>query len=178
VLEEFREVTSARLGQLRSWGPEDFAKESWTPVGPGTVLDFLEIRIFDCWVHEQDVRRAVSKPGHLDGPVAAHSFGRITAAVPYVVGKKVAPPDGTDIVFDITGPVGGRLAVFMEVGRAKAVDRIPEDPAVALRMDLETFNCLGCGRWTAKQALEQDRVQIDGDTALGRRIVDQMNFMI
>jgi hypothetical protein len=45
-------------------------------------------------------------------------------------------------------------------------------------MDLETFNCLGCGRWTAKQALEQDRVQIDGDTALGRRIVDQMNFMI
>jgi hypothetical protein len=29
----------------------------------------MHIRIFDCWVHEQDMRRATGRPGHLTGPV-------------------------------------------------------------------------------------------------------------
>ncbi len=59
VLEEFREVTAERLVGLRAMTPEDFAAETETPIGPGTVADFLRIRIFDAWIHEQDIRRAV-----------------------------------------------------------------------------------------------------------------------
>ena len=62
VLAAFREVTAARLQRLRGMSADDFSEPTQTPVGPGTVRDFMVIRIFDCWVHEQDVRRAVGPP--------------------------------------------------------------------------------------------------------------------
>lgn len=178
VLDEFREVTGERLRQMRSWGDEDFSRESRTPVGPGQVRDFMQIRIFDAWVHEQDIRRAVGVPGHLEGPVAEHAFGRIEQAMPYVVGKKAAAPNGTTVVFEITGPAGGTIPITVEGGRARPLDAVPGEATVRLTMDLETFNCLGCGRWDAGRAREAERVQITGDEELGRRIIEQMSFMI
>ena len=66
VLAEFRAVTDARLAQLRA--PDvDFDADAWTPIGPGTVRDMLPFRIFDSFVHEQDMRRAVARPGGWDG---------------------------------------------------------------------------------------------------------------
>jgi uncharacterized protein (TIGR03083 family) len=174
VLDEFGEVTAERLQALRSWGPDDFAKDARTPLGPGTQADFLAIRIFDAWVHEQDMRRALGKPGDLEGPVAEHALGRIRPAMGFVVGKKVAPPAGTTVVFDITGPVGATWALKVD-GRANEVDP-PANPTVKLTMDLSMFNCLGCGRWSADRAAPH--VKIEGDEALGRAILDQMNFMI
>ena len=90
VLEAFREVTAARLQRLRGMSADDFSEPTQTPVGPGTIRDFMVIRIFDCWVHEQDVRRAVGRPGHLEGPVVVHSMDRMARAMPFVVGKKAA----------------------------------------------------------------------------------------
>ena len=100
VLEAFREVTAARLQRLRGMSADDFSEPTQTPVGPGTIRDFMVIRIFDCWVHEQDVRRAVGRPGHLEGPVVVHSMDRMARAMPFVVGKKAAVPDGTTVVFE------------------------------------------------------------------------------
>jgi uncharacterized protein (TIGR03083 family) len=174
VLEEFRDVTGERLKLMRSWTDEDFSKESWTPLGPGTVRDFIQIRIFDAWVHEQDMRRALGRPGDLSGAVAEHSFGRIAGAVPFIVGKKAGAPDGTTVVFDITGQ--GRVAVGVDGGRAKPLSATPADPTVRLTMDLEAFNALGCGRWPASEGM--DKVAIEGDETLGRTIVEQMSFMI
>lgn len=176
VLEEFREVTSERLEQLRSMSEEDFEAESWTPVGQGTVADLIGIRAFDAWVHEQDIRRAVGRSGHLDGPVAEHALERIASAMPFVVGKKVAPDDGTTVVFEITGPIRTSIPVGMEGGRGQRLDRPPSDPTVKLAMDLETFNCLGCGR--GDPAVLAGRVTITGDEELGRRVVENMGFMI
>lgn len=177
VLEEFREVTGERLRQMRGWPEEEFAKESWTPVGPGQVRDFLQIRIFDSWVHEQDIRRATNRPGHLEGIVAEHAFGRVAMAMPFVVGKKAGTPDGTDVLFVVTGPAGGQIPVTVEGGRANQVAGL-ERPDVTLEMDLETFNCLGCGRWDAQRALADGRLRIAGDEALGRTIASSMAFMI
>jgi uncharacterized protein (TIGR03083 family) len=178
VLEEFRHVTGERLKTLRSWSEDDFGKESWTPIGQGTVADLLAIRIMDCWVHEQDIRRALDAPGGLEGPVAQHAFGRHAGAMPFIVGKKAGAPDGTTVVFDVQGPAGGTVAVGVEGGRAKPLAEAPSDPTVRLTMDLATFNALCTGRWDPAEALEKGRVSFDGDADIGRRIVQQMNFMI
>ena len=77
VLDEFREVTGARLEQLRGFTETDFDAESWTPAGPGTVRDLLPFRIFDSWAHEQDIRRAVDQPCDLESPVADLAFERV-----------------------------------------------------------------------------------------------------
>jgi uncharacterized protein (TIGR03083 family) len=178
VLAEFREVTDERLRILGAMSEADFSTPTQTPIGPGTVRDFMHIRIFDCWVHEQDIRRAVGRPGHLDGPVAEHAIGRIAMALPFVVGKKAQAPNDTTVVFDITGPAGRLLPIGVEGGRAKLLDTPPAAPTVRLTMDVETLNCLGCGRWLPNQAPAAGKVQITGDQVLGETIVWQMNFMI
>jgi uncharacterized protein (TIGR03083 family) len=178
VLAEFQEVTGERLRVLRAMSDADFSQPTQTPVGPGTVRDFMQIRIFDGWVHEQDMRRAVGRPGHLDGPVAEHSVGRIALALPFVVGKKAQAPNGATVVFAVTGPAGRTLSIGVDGGRAKALDAPPTNPTVRLTMDVETLNCLGCGRWPPNQVLTTGKVQIAGDKTLGETIVHQMNFMI
>lgn len=178
VLEEFLEVTGERLRILQGMSEQDFQAETQTPVGPGTVADLIGIRIFDAWVHEQDIRRAVGQAGHLEGPVAEHSTERVARTMPYVVGRKVQPPDGTTVVFRVTGPAGRTLAIAMQGTRANPLDDLPSIPTVSLTMDVETFACLGCGRWEPDHALRSGKVELDGDDSLGRTIVAQMNIMI
>ena len=178
VLEAFREVTAARLQRLRTMNTGDFSEPTQTPVGPGTVRDFMVIRILDCWVHEQDVRRAVGRPGHMTGPVVVHSMDRMARAIPFVVGKKAAAPDGTTVIFEITGAAGRTLPIGVDGGRADFLDAPPVSPNVRLTMDVETFACLGTGRWEGSRALASNRVRIDGDRALGETIVTRMKFMV
>ncbi len=176
VLQEFRDVTAERLDVLRSWGEEDFDAESWTPIGPGKARDVLSTRLMDCWLHQQDIRRALGEPGGLEGDVAEHSFTRLSGGMPYVVGKKVGPPEGTTVVFDVSGAAAHPIAVVMAEGRGSPLGEIPAEPSCTLGMDLETFCCLACGRWSPDQSV--DRVTIEGDRDLGSRVLAEMNFMI
>ena len=178
VLEEFRELTGRRLGLLRDMTDEEFAAETQTPIGPGTVTEFVRIRIFDAWVHEQDMRRALNIPGELEGPVAAHSVSRVARAMPFVVARKAQAPDGVTAVFDITGPTGRVVTVGVEGGRGSEWDSEPPSPTVRITFDAETFACLGCGRLDPNEALRSGRVTVAGDTALGETIVKLMNIMI
>ena len=178
VLAEFKEVTGERLGLLRAMKDSDFDAPIQTPIGPGTVRDYVTIRIFDAWVHEQDMRRALGRPGDLEGPVAQHSVGRMAMAIPYVVAKKAQAAHGTTVVFNLTGPAGRTVAVGVEAERGVEIPEPPASPTAGLTMDVETFACLCCGRWEPATALESGKVTITGDLVLGEKIVSRMNFMI
>jgi uncharacterized protein (TIGR03083 family) len=177
VLAEFVEVTGTRLAQLRAFGAEDFGAESWTPVGPGTVRELLPFRVFDSWVHEQDMRRAVDRPGSLESAVAAVALERIVLAMPFVVGKRAGAPDGSVIVFDLSGSLAQSFAIGVEGGRAKRLDALPSAPDVRILTDTETFARLGCGRIDPGATLADARVRLEGDVTLGRRVVEQINFL-
>jgi uncharacterized protein (TIGR03083 family) len=177
VLAEFREVTGARLAELRGFSEADFSADSWTPAGPGTVRDLLPFRAFDSWAHEQDIRRALDRPGDLDGPVADFALKRVVGALPFVVGKKVHPPDGTTVVFEVSGSWPTTVAIGVQDGRAKTLAEVPEDATVTLAIDAEAFACLGLGRWNRETAAERGMVSVRGDDALGRSVLDQMNFL-
>lgn len=177
VLGEFREITSARLSQYEAMTDEDFEAETWTPVGQGTVGTFLGTRIVDTWVHEQDVRRAVGIPGHLDGDVPQHVFDMMLRGIPKVVGKNAGAPDGSVSVFQVSGVERGTFAIGVEGGRARMLDDVPADVDVRLAMDLQTFICLTNGRWPPARTLNAGLVEIDGDKELGAKIVVGMNVM-
>ncbi len=174
VLDEFREVSAERMKGLENMSSDELAGESWTPIGPGTVRDLLAIRTMDCWVHEQDIRRAVGKPGGLEGPVADHAFSRHSGAIPFVVGKKVGASDGTTVVVEVAGQEP--FAVGVDGKRASRLPEIPAEPDVTLRMDLDTFNRLCCGRGDVSEVGKN--VGVEGDGSLGEKIVQQMNFMV
>ena len=177
VLAELQELADLRLETLRSGDEAYFAQERMTPTGPGTMLDFLSIRILDCWVHEQDVRRAVDRPGHMSGGPAEHTIDRLVRTIPIVVGKRAAAPEGSTTVIEITGPVARTIHVVEEGGRAKVVDGADAGaPIVTVTMDTETFLVLAVGRQTAEERAGQ--ITIDGDADLGQAIVGNLNMMI
>ena len=74
ALAEFVATTDARIAGLRDLDDEGFAADSWTPMGPGTVASLLGFRLFDSWVHEQDMRVALERPGDLDSDAARFSI--------------------------------------------------------------------------------------------------------
>lgn len=177
VLSDFRAKTARRVEFLRSRSDDDFAAEMQTPVGPAPMSEFISIRIMDAWVHEQDIRRAVNRPGHYDSPAAAHALNRVIRAMPYVAARRAQAPDGATVVMDVTGPAGRTIAIAVEGGRGRELEQAPDSPTVSITLDAETFGCLGCGRWNPGEVLQSGKVSIEGDTALGQSIVRQMNIM-
>ena len=128
--------------------PERFDVVGWAPVGQLPYRDFLATRVFDSWAHEQDVRRAAGPPrAAATGPGSQAVLDRCDATMPFVVGKRVAPPDGTTVRFVVTGVLGRQVTVAVSDGRAVAV---PVDsarrPPRPLSIDQETFWRLGFGR--------------------------------
>jgi uncharacterized protein (TIGR03083 family) len=176
VLADFRAVTVERMAILRA-PDHDFGADTWTPIGPGTVRDLLPFRVFDSWVHEQDVRRALRRPGNDDSTAASASLDRIESIVPMVVGKKVGPPDGTIVAFTVAGPVGRAFAIEVAGGRAGFLDSVPAAPTVHLEMDTDTFVRLASGRGDPESILASGAVAVEGDPVLGRAVAENMNFL-
>jgi len=126
--------------------------------------------------------------------VAELSVDRVIDAMPYVLGKLVAPPDGTSVTWEVTGPVVREVTAVVEDGRAHLLLRPGEAPvatsppvgrspsqveaAARITCDTEVFCCLGLGRGEPLGYLEAGRVHITGDEELGRRVVTSMGFMI
>jgi uncharacterized protein (TIGR03083 family) len=176
VLGELRAVTAARLAALRALPAEKWEEIGPTPTGPNTYRHFMTMRVFDSWVHEQDVRRAVGLPGHLRGPVVVAVMAWHRRNLGYVVAKRAAVADGTVVVFDVGGDEGDRIAVRVSGGRGTVGDEAG-DATTTLRTDVEAYNALLCGRWTAAEALSAGRLHIDGDEAVGRRVADAMGYV-
>ncbi|MEJ7583484.1 MAG: maleylpyruvate isomerase family mycothiol-dependent enzyme [Acidimicrobiales bacterium] len=164
VLEEFRVVTAARRAQLQDLTEADLAGAITTPAGPGTVADMLTLRVMDTWSHEQDMRRALGRPGHEEGPAAAEAITHFARFLPYVVGRRAAAPDGATVVLQI-GALH-RSVIEVRDGRASPVGREPERATVVLSLPPATFAALVGGRTDAP-----DDVVIDGDVTLGVAIV-------
>jgi len=178
LLDEFRAVTARRLDQLRALSAEDWEREGFTPEGPGPYRQFMAIRVFDCWYHDQDIREALGNPGLMEGPAADLSLRRIIErGMPYVIGKKAAAPQGARVRIEVPGP--GLATDVVVDGRAALAPADPrETPTTSLLLDRRTFARLAGGRWSGAYARAHGAVQIDGDQELGDRIVDHMAFTI
>lgn len=178
VLEEFRSVTGRRLADLRSWPTARFDEPGPSPVGVVPYREFMAVRVMDSWVHEQDMRVATGRPGHTDGPAAELSLGRLSSALPFVVGKQAGAPEGASVRFEVAGPLGRTLDVAVRGGRASVVEDLPGRPATILTMDTEVFWRLACGRITGPAARDAGLVGLQGDAGLGAAVVDAMAFMV
>jgi uncharacterized protein (TIGR03083 family) len=176
VLKEWNTITADRLNTLRSASLDYFDEQSDTPAGRSSMFEFLQIRILDSWVHEQDMRRVLGKYGHQSGPVAEHTIDRLIRTLPIVVGKRAGTPPGETVVFHITNHVTRTIAITMQEARAAVVQDIPSNALATISMDSDVFLQLATGR--ASYAQLSSDVVIAGDTELGHKIVSQFNMMI
>ena len=181
VLELFEEVTSERRRALAAMTEDDFSAESWTPVGRADYRRFMQIRVFDCWVHEQDIRDGIGRPGHESGPVVEQAVDEIVRAAGYLVGKKAGAPAGSTVRIELTGPVERRIDVTVADGRARVVDSLEGDPTATVALGSTAFTRLACGRIDPAEVVSGGRlggVSLAGDADLGRRVAENLAFTI
>lgn len=171
IINEIRSAATARHTALLADPPTDGGAKPERIFGgvPWDWRTLLRNRPLDVWMHEQDIRRAVDRPGGMDSIAARHTADYLAEGLGYVVAKRVGAPAGTTVVLELDGsaPIG------FEVGDTGRGDRLPEPPAeptVLLRMEREALILLAGGRG----APETGTVAVVGDDELGRRILDAM----
>lgn len=177
VLADFRDVTAARTQDLRRLDAAALSEIVTTPFGEMTQDRWLNVRLFDCFSHEQDIRRALGRPGNLEGGAASRALQRGVGGLPRAVGRAArAMPDGTWVEIAVDGTEGSPWMVAMAGGRGAAVVAADGPPATALGMDLETFLLLVWGRVAPQSAEDSGRLRLRGDLGLGRGVAAGLNL--
>ncbi len=178
VLAEFRDMVEVRTAAVASLDDAQVAAESWTPAGMATLGRFLQIRVFDTWIHEQDIREALGRAGHEQGPAVERTLAEVAAALPFVVGKQAGAPDGSWVRVELPGPQAAVYDVVVD-GRAALVDDPPAGiPTVSLRADSSAFVRLVAGRWSPDDPRVAERVAVTGDPELGGRLLRGLSYVI
>lgn len=170
LINEIREAATARRTALLADPPTDaeavpervFGGIRWS----WRVL--LRNRPLDVWMHEQDVRRAVGRPGGMDTAAAKHTAEYLAESLGFVLAKKVGAEPGTSLVLEMEGSAPYAFEVG-EDRRGRALPEAPAEPDLRLSMDRESFICLAGGRRPAPGA-----VSVQGDEALGQRVLAAM----
>ncbi|MFD1828906.1 maleylpyruvate isomerase family mycothiol-dependent enzyme [Streptomyces desertarenae] len=159
-----------RSRQLRNEKRDPSAKVA-TPLGVEMTLErALRLRAFDVWVHEQDLRRALGRPGNLDSPGAHVARDVLLEGLPKVVAKDAGAPPNTAVVFDVSGPVEFMRTVRVDgEGRGTVDGSVSLGPAVTVATDWETYLRLACGR--VRPAAVRDSLKIEGDRELADAIL-------
>jgi uncharacterized protein (TIGR03083 family) len=174
--QRFHTLTADRRKRLTDMSVDDWNAPTLTPVGPDSFGRFMRIRVFDCWMHEQDIRDALGKPvadAELAGPAARLTLDEMATSMGFVVGKLGKAPDGSRVAIELTGPLARTIRVVVD-GRAKLVEDFGgQQPTATIRVDGVLFTRLTGGR-----AHNAGDVELSGDRAVAERIVEHLNYTI
>jgi uncharacterized protein (TIGR03083 family) len=172
----FATVTNDRRAMLSDMSDDDWAAVTPTPAGPDSYGRFMRIRVFDCWMHEQDIRDALARPASEDdlrGPAPRLALDEITTSMGYVVGKLGQAPAGSRILIELTGPLARTIRVAVN-GRGQLVEDFGgREPTATIRLDGLLFTRLAGGRTNST-----DGVELGGDHNVGARIIEHLNYVI
>ncbi|OBF98040.1 maleylpyruvate isomerase family mycothiol-dependent enzyme [Mycolicibacter sinensis] len=175
MLGRFRTVTEQRRAVLAALSDDDWNAPTMTPVGPDSYGRFIRVRVFDCWMHELDIRDGLGLPAtdaELAGPAARLALDEMAAAMGRVVGKLGGAPQGSRVAIELTGPLERTIRVAVD-GRARVVDDFGgQAPTAVIRMDGVAFTRAAGGR------AAPGAVELEGDRDVAARIVEHLNFVI
>lgn len=179
MLATFRDVIGRRKATLSAMSDDEWNTVTLTPAGPDSYGRFMRVRVFDCWMHEHDIRDAVSAPAPDDaysGADARLALDEMTSSMGFVVAKKGGAPDGSRVELALTGPLARTIRVAID-GRAAVVpDFGGQQPTAAVSIDGRQFVRLAGGRPMVGHAPQA--IDYGGDEAVGARIVENLNYVI
>lgn len=182
MMARFREVTTRRKAALSAMTPEEWNAVTFTPAGPDSYGRFMRVRVFDCWVHEHDIRAAVGRDASdedLRGPDTTLALDEMGASMGFVVGKKGKAPAGSRVLLRLTGPVSREFRVSLDGpdGRAALVEDFGDaEPTATITVDGLQFTRLAGGRPPLDG--RPSGIGYDGDAEVGRRIVANLAYVI
>lgn len=161
VLEEFCELVPIRLAMLRS---SDRPGDEPMPAPFGGEVPYrtlMTLRVFDCYAHEQDIRRATGRSGNLAGQAADLTRRQIVTAWSGLIRSL---------------PELRETAVTLELdGASYLLTEEPEDKAkggLRLTTTFENAVALACGRTDGEPA----KVDVVGDRSLFDALSSRLAF--
>ncbi|MEV0407682.1 maleylpyruvate isomerase family mycothiol-dependent enzyme [Actinoallomurus sp. NPDC050550] len=140
----------APAGLNVSWAATDLDSPTWLDIG----REYTEF-----WVHQQQVRDAVSIPGATEPGLMAPVLDIFARALPYTL-RTHDRPEGTTTHLEVAGPAGGRWGAVRQGGRWRMAEPTGE-PAARVSMDQDTFWRLATRGVTVEQARERSTVSGD-----------------
>lgn len=177
--EELHAILQQRRAVLDDMSEQAWDEVSFTPAGPDSYGRFMRIRAFDCWMHEHDIRDAIDAPAadsELATTTARLALDEMSASMAFVVGKRAGAPDGARVAIELTGPLQRTINVQVD-GRAKVVgDFGGADPTSTITVDGLLFTRLAGGR--TPLAEHEDQITYAGDDSVGRRVIENLNYVI
>ena len=168
IVEQIRRYTTVRHDALLADPPTDPSAPApgvFGAIGWSVGL-LLRNRPLDVWMHEQDVRRAVGRPGGLDSAGAEHTTDYLLESLGLVLAKRAGAASGCTLVVLVGGSAPTAYGVG-EDGRGHRLDAPPAEPTATLRMSRETFIRHAGGRG----GVDTDAIAVDGDVPLGEKVV-------
>ena len=179
MLAAFREIIGTRKAALTAMTEDEWNTVTLTPAGPDSYGRFMRVRIFDCWMHEHDIRDALSMPAADDsygGPATRLALDEMTSSMGFVIAKKGGAPDGSRVEVQLTGPITRVIRVAVD-GRAAVVEDFGGSaPTASITLDGRQFVRLAGGRPMVDHAPQA--VDYGGDTGVGTRIVENLAYVI
>jgi len=153
-----------RLGEAVSWAAPGVPAPAWLDV----AREYTEY-----WVHQQQVRDAVSRPGASSERLVTPVIDTFVRAVPYAL-RHLAP--GSRVQLEVTGPGGGTWTIWRRQG-AWAVDRGPgaQDAAALVRLSADTLWRVATRGITVEGARE--RASVAGDQDLGSAVLTLVSII-
>ncbi|MBU6233039.1 MAG: maleylpyruvate isomerase N-terminal domain-containing protein [Acidobacteria bacterium] len=177
VVEEFRRVTTRALSRLEALGDDEWSVLGWSPEGEAPYHRFMETRLLDSWIHLQDIRDGLAMPSDDHGVGEEVVLNRFEAALPYVIGKRAAAPDGSRVRVNISGRLARTTDIVVVDGRATAASTSGE-PTLEISTPAALFWRRAAGRITARAFLEASATDVRGDRDLAGRIAEGLAIMI
>ncbi|MFG1851609.1 maleylpyruvate isomerase family mycothiol-dependent enzyme [Actinomadura geliboluensis] len=135
-----------------SWAADDVGSPAWLDIG----REYTEF-----WVHQQQVRDAVSAPGAVEPDLMAPVLDIFARGLPHAL-RMHDRPEGCTAHLEVTGPAGGRWAVARQDGRWRMAEPHGE-PSAHVSMDQDAFWRLATRGITVEQARERSTASGDAD---------------
>ena len=149
-----------RLGETVSWAAPGAPAPTWLDV----AREYTEY-----WVHQQQVRDAVGRPGASSERLMTPVIDTFVRAVPYAL-RHLAPAPGSHLHLEVTGPGGGTWTIRRQEA-AWAADRGPaaQGAATLVRLSADTLWRVATRGITVETA--RGRATVTGDHALGSAVL-------
>jgi uncharacterized protein (TIGR03083 family) len=174
ILDQFRRSTKRGL-ELRRKSERSAEEISEGPFGwKLPYWRLMSIRTFDLFAHEQDIRRALGRPGNLDGKAAALVCDLCSEALPGILPARVDGLATQQVVIEAVqteGRPGRRIAIGATTRADRdGPDRVDEVTSATIPFD--DLLAFACGRSDASAA----RMTVIGNAELVTQMLSSMGF--
>jgi uncharacterized protein (TIGR03083 family) len=173
LIEALKSAIAARSAALQANPPTVGDDVRGVMGNPVPAVNALPIRVFDLWVHEQDVRCATGRPGNEDGPGARVGRGAILSMLPRYWAKDAGAQPGQSLLLKVTGGLPfARTVVVGTDGRAAIAPQGAPSPDPVAVVELAWADLVA--RANGRAGADESPVTITGDEAMGRAVVDAL----